>query len=343
MGLNGKKSALLTVDGRITGAAAIFLFFLFLDPAGVSGFAMTSSRQDSLHLKIAAVDGHSTISMIKMFVERPILGKNVVAEYESVRSPDLIAAKAISGEADFIIVPTNMGAKLYNKGVPCKMAAVTIWGNLYLVSSQNINTWQDLEGRRLYLHAQGLTPDVVFRFLLKTNGLDPEKDVKITYLTGPHALAISFLGGKSRISMMPEPMLSRVMNRKPGTKIVFDLQKEWRKATGSPHPGFPQGSIMIKKSILKDYPDVADRFIDQYKESIAWVNANPEQAALYAEGIGTGMHAPAVQKAIPGCSLRYVPAMAAKKDLETFFQVLLEFSPETIGGRIPDADFYLQK
>ncbi len=338
-----KKRDHYLITGKRAGVIAVFLLFFFLDPAGISGFARASSRQDSLYLKIAAVDGHSTISMIKMFVEQPPLGANVFAEYESVRSPDLIAAKAISGEVDFIIMPTNMGAKLYNKGVPYKMAAVTIWGNLYLVSSRNINTWQDLKGKRIYLHAQGLTPDVVFCFLLKAHGLNPEKDVKITYLTGPHALAMSFLGGKSKISMMPEPMLSRVMKRKPNTRIVFDLQKEWQQATGSPHPGFPQGSIMIKKSILKDHRDVADRFMDKYKESIAWVNANPEQAARYAEGIGTGMHAPAVQKAVPGCSLRFVPTLAAKKDLETFFQVLFKFFPETIGGRIPDADFYLQK
>ena len=139
---------------------------------------------------------------------------------------------------------------------------------------------------------------------------------------------------------MPEPMLSRVMERSSDTKIVFDLQKEWQKATGSPHSGFPQGSIMIKNSIMKDHPDVENRFLNKYKESIAWVNSNPEQAAHYAEGLGTGMSASAVQKAIPGCSLKYVPALAAKKDLETFFQILFEFSPETIGGRIPDADFY---
>ncbi|MBL0716732.1 MAG: ABC transporter substrate-binding protein [Desulfosarcina sp.] len=192
-----------------------------------------------------------------------------------------------------------------------------------------------------------MSPDVVFRFLLKANGLNPEKDVKIAYLTGPHALAMSFLGGKSKISMMPEPMLSKVMNRKPdikpGTRIVFDLQKEWQQATGAQHTGFPQGSIMIKNSILKNHKDVVDRFLNKYKESIAWVNSNPQKAALYAEGIGTGMQASAVQNAIPGCSLRYVPTMAAKKDLETFFQILFEFSPQTIGGRIPDADFYLQK
>ena len=328
---------------RITGVIAAFLLFFSLNPAGVSGFARSSNRQDSLHLKIVAVDGHSTISMIKMFVEHPILGENVFAEYESVRSPDLIAAKAISGEVDFIIVPTNMGAKLYNKGVPYKMAAITIWGNLYLVSNQNINTWQDLKNRRIYLHAQGLSPDVVFRFLLKAHGLNPEKDVKITYLTGPHALAMSFLGGKSKISMMPEPMLSKVIERRPDTRIVFDLQKEWQQATGSQHTGFPQGSIMIKKSILKDHRDVADRFLDKYKESIAWVNSNRKQAARYAEEIGTGMRASTVQKAIPGCSLSYVSTLAAKKDLETFFQILFKFSPETIGGRIPDADFYLQK
>nr|MBL0716795.1 ABC transporter substrate-binding protein [Desulfobacterales bacterium] len=270
-----KKDCYLTNrrDKTFFVSTAVFSLFFFLNLAWISGFAMASSRQAPLHLKIAAVDGHSTISMIKMFVEHPVLGENVVAEYESVRSPDLIAAKAISGEVDFIIVPTNMGAKLYNKGVPYKMAAITIWGNLYLVSSQNINTWQDLKDKHIYLHAQGLSPDVVFRFLLKSHGLNPEKDVNITYLTGPHALAMSFLGGKSKISMMPEPMLSKVMKRKPDTRIVFDLQKEWQKATGSSHTGFPQGSIMIKNSILKKYPDIANRFLNKYKESIAWVNA----------------------------------------------------------------------
>jgi len=135
-----KKRDHYLITGKRAGVIAVFLLFFFLDPAGISGFARASFLQDSLYLKIDAVDGHSTISMIKMFVEQPPLGANVFAEYESVRSPDLIAAKAISGEVDFIIMPTNMGAKLYNKGIPYKMAAVTIWGNLYLVSSRNINT-----------------------------------------------------------------------------------------------------------------------------------------------------------------------------------------------------------
>jgi len=49
-----------------------------------------------------------------------------------------------------------------------------------------------------------LSLDVIFRFLLKTHGLNSEKDVKITYLTSPHALAMSFLEDRNRISMMPE-------------------------------------------------------------------------------------------------------------------------------------------
>lgn len=349
-----KKKIHYPLPGNISGEknqivviVLLFLLFICMGQAVLSenvwaASDSTTDRAEKLHLEIAAVDGHSTISMIKMFVEKPFLGKNVSAEYDSIRSPDRIAAKAISEEVDIIVVPTNLGAKLYNKGVPYTLAVIMTWGNLYLVSHQEINTWQDLKGQRIHVHAQGLSPDVIFRFLLKEHGLDPEKDLNITYLTGPHALAMSFLGGKSKISMMPEPMLSRVMEKNANTKIVFDLQKEWQKVTGSQYPGFPQGAIMIKNSILKNYPDIVGHFLDKYKESINWVNSNPQKAGVYAEGLGTGMSASAVQEAIPGCGLRYVTTLAAKNDLEAFFKILFKYAPETIGGRMPDASFYLQ-
>jgi NitT/TauT family transport system substrate-binding protein len=36
-------------------------------------------------------------------------------------------------------------------------------------------------------------------------------------------------------------------------------------------------------------------------------------------------------------------AVDARPAVEKYLQVLLDFSPETIGGKLPDAKFYYQK
>ena len=61
---------------------------------------------------------------------------------------------------------------------------------------------------------RGLTPDVVFRSLLKENGLEPDKDVSLNYVNGATELAQLFISGKSTVSIMPEPVLSKVLTKK---------------------------------------------------------------------------------------------------------------------------------
>ena len=303
-----------------------------------------SSAKAHLKLKIGAVFGVSTISMIKLFKEKPALGEDVETEYETITSPDQVAARTISGELDMVMVASNLGAKLYNKGVPYKLAGVMVWGNLYVVSSERLGGWSDLKGREIFIHARGLTPDFVFRYLLRENGLDPQTDVKLTYLSGgPQALAMSFIGGKSSVSIMPEPMLAKVLQRRKDTHIVIDIQKEWQKATKSAHPGFPQGALLIKNKIIEKYPEIVAIFLQKYKESIAWINANPARAGQYAEALAIGMKAKVVEAGIPGCNLRFVDSRDAENELETLFTILYQYNPAAVGGKLPDKGLYFNR
>jgi len=300
-----------------------------------------TANSERITVKVAAPGGPTTVSLVKMFKENPSLGENVEVTYESVKSPDLMAAKILSGEVDFTVIPTNLAATLYNKGVKYKLGASTVWGVLYIAGTDTITSWQDLKGKEIATLGRGLTPDILFKYLLKENGLDPEKDIKLNYLSGPQELAQSVLTGKTSIAVLPEPVLSTVTMKKEYIKIILDLQEEWELATGN--TSYPQSSLFIKDEIIQRYPEVVDAFLKEYKNSIEWINENPKEAGEWVEELNIGLDSKTAEKSIPGSNLKFVPASEGKNSIEEFLRVLMDFSPESIGGKLPDEGLYLQK
>lgn len=300
------------------------------------------ANQENLILKVAVPDGVTALSMIKMIKEKPELAKGVEVNYEIVKSPDLMASKVISQEADIAVVPTNLAAMLYNKNVPYKLAASTVWGVLYLVGTADIKNWQDLKGKEIYNMGRGLTPDVTFRYLLRKNGLDPEQDVVLHYLSSGQELAQSLIAGKNTLSVLPEPVATQVLQQKQDVKVLLDLQAEWGKTSGI-NASYPQASLLISNQLLEKNPRVAASFLKELKLSMQWINQNPEQAGAYAEELQTGMKGKVVEKALVRSNIRYVAAQEARPALEAYLKVLMDFSPETVGGKLPDESFYLAK
>lgn len=298
--------------------------------------------QEKSVLKVAVPDGVTALSMIKMIKEKPELGEEVEVSYEIVKSPDLMASKVISQEADIAVVPTNLAAMLYSKNVPYKLAASTVWGVLYVVGTEDVKSWDDLKGKEIYNMGRGLTPDVIFRYLLEKNGLNPEKDVVLHYLSSGQELAQSLISGKNSLSVIPEPVGSQVLLQKQDAKVLLDLQAEWGKASGI-NASYPQASLLISNNLSDKNSQVVDNFLKELELSIQWINQNPEQAGAYAEELQTGMKANVVATGLVRSNLRYVGTKEARSAIEEYLKVLMDFSPETIGGKLPDESFYLAK
>jgi|LGOV01.1.fsa_nt_gb NitT/TauT family transport system substrate-binding protein len=299
-------------------------------------------ENDKTFIKVAAPIGSPTLSIIKMFKDSLMIGSNTEVAYECVKSPDLMASKIMSGEIDIALVPSNLAIKMYNKGIDYKYAATGVWGVLYIISSEDITTWEDLKGKEINIIGRGLTPDIVTRYLLKANGLEPDKDVKFNYVNGASELAQLFISGESTLSIMPEPMLSKVMMKKCDTKIVLDLQEEWTKVSGN-NDSYPQAGIFIKNELIENHPELVEEFLLKYEESIKWVNENPSLAGEYSEEFKTGLNAELVKKAIKRSNISYKNAIDSEKALISYYEVLLNFSPDTIGGKLPDDNFYYKK
>lgn len=298
--------------------------------------------KEEIIINIASPVGAPTLSMIKMFKDNLTLGSNSTVIYESVKSPDLMASKIISGEIDIAIVPSNLAIKLYNKGIDYKYAGAGVWGVLYIASTEDLNGWEDLKGKEINMIGRGLTPDIVTRYLLKANGLEPDVDVTFNYVNGSTDLAQLFISGKSTLSILPEPMLSKVMMKKSETKIILDLQEEWKKASGG-SGSYPQAAIMIKNELIENHPEIVDEFLAKYEESINWANENPTDAGLYSEEFKTGLSVQLVEKAMERTNLMFKNSVDSEKDLVAYYEVLFNFSADSIGGKLPDDNFYYKK
>ena len=55
------------------------------------------------------------------------------------------------------------------------------------------------------------------------------------------------------------------------------------------------------------------------------------------------MDAKIVTKAISNMGLNFVQAKDAKKTLDEYYQILKEYDPKTIGGKVPDENLYFNK
>ena len=217
------------------------------------------------------------------------------------------------------------------------------WGVMYVVSNGKlINSWADLKGQTIGAVSKGASSDVVFKYLLSRNGIDPDKDVTLNYNPSPVELAQLVMAGKVTVAVLPEPWVSVVLSKNPQIKVGLDLQQEWRKIQGNDTP-FAQTCLVVNQEFAAGHPQILEKFLAEYAQSIDWVNKNPQLAADLIKSTDIGIPADVAVDAIPRCNLQYMSSLESKAAVNKYLEVLLQFSPETVGGKIPDDKFFYQK
>ncbi len=243
---------------------------------------------DPITIRVGSLKGPTSIGMIKVLEETPDFGENFVVEYEIMPSPDILIAKLLSGELDIATVPTNAAAKVYNKGIDYKLAASSIWGVMYGVGTDtSITSVKDLAGKEVHSIGKGVTPDVITRFLLEAEGIDPEEGVAIQYGQPPTELAQMMVAGKVDLAVLPEPFVTMVTMQNKDMKVLFDLQEEYNAQVGQGADNLAQTSIVVKGDLLTENRDFVDAFLGQYESSIKWVTENPVEASVLVENMAS--------------------------------------------------------
>jgi len=301
----------------------------------------TESEIAPVNMNIAVLKGPTGMGAAQMLTDDYVIDKNITTNITIASAPDEIAAKMIKGEIDIAAIPVNLAATLYNKtNGNIQIASIVALGNLFvLTNGADITDLSDLAGKTVYISGQGATPEYVFSYLLDKAGIKDKIDIK--FATEHSELATLLASGKANIAVLPEPFVSIVTTKNADVKIALNLNDEWEKV--SDNKIMTMGAIAINKTFAEENKAAVNAFLDKFKESVDFVNNDTDAAAAIIEQKGIMASAVLAKKAIPNSAIVYKDAIENKADVDSFLNILYESNSASIGGKLPNEDFYYQK
>jgi len=320
----------------------ISLLVLFMITVNVQAFEKL--EKIVLSGPVASVS-HPLIHMVESGALDDISKK---VEFRLWKNPDELRALTIQGGADFIAVPSNVAANLYNKGVDIKLLNISVWGILGMITrDKNLKTLADFKGKTIAMPFRADMPDIVFEEIAKAQGLNPKKDFKLQYMSSPFDAMQMLIMRRVDHALLAEPAISIAL-KKTGSfplKLIApdlyrstDLQKEWGE-TFKVETKIPQAGMAVIGDMIKNKHVIA-RFNEEYNKSLQWYKNNPTKAGELVVKTIPMLDAEGVTNSIKHVQLNTVKALDAKKDLEFFYKILEQNNPKTIGGKLPNDGFY---
>ena len=304
-------------------------------------------EQKSDTIRIGVLNGPTAISFIQL-IDKPLMidGKRTEIIFKS--DPQQIQALMMRNELDFAVLPTVMAANLYNKDVDLQLINVATWGILGLLSREkDLKTVEDFKNKEIIVPFRADMPDIVLQSLIKKAGLDPKKDFKIKYVATPiDAMQMLILRRADNV-LLAEPATSIAL-RKTGSfpvKLIapdiyrsVNLQDEWGKKF-MVKSEIPQAGVAVVGG-NKEKKELIEKFLVEYEKAINWYKNNKEEASKLVVKTLPMLEAEGLADSIEHVILKNITAQNSKKDLEFFFNVLLENDKKLIGGKLPADGFY---
>lgn len=312
---------------------------------------------NSTPIRLMALQGPTGMGLAKL-LQNDKAGSGNRADYDAqlVTSAEIsnIAAAITQGNCDIAAVPINLASTLYakTKGQVQILAANTLGVLHILENGDSIKSVSDLRGKTIYATGKGSTPEYVLRYVLKQNGLDPDRmsengltpdpDVTITFVADHTELASMMAANVYSIGMLPEPNVSVVLSSNPDFRVALDMTAEWNKVLGSENQ-LVQGVFIARRAFVEEHPDWVNAFMDDYNESQKFVNSDPKAASQLIAEAGILAKAPIAEKAIPGCHITFLEGDAMKGTVSKCLEVLFEAAPTSVGGALPKDDIYYKR
>ncbi len=182
----------------------------------------------------------------------------------------------LTGEADIGFMGSESSIYTYVQGTDnpvVNFAQLTQRAGNFLVSREAIEdfSWDMLAGESVLGGRKGGMPQMVFEFVLKKQGLDPEKDLSIDQSIDFGSTAAAFSGGKGTYTVEFEPHATSLEEKGDGY-IVASLGEE---------SGYvPYTAYSATAEYIKENPEVIQAFTNALQKGLDYVNNHtPEEIA----------------------------------------------------------------
>ncbi|MCL1883720.1 MAG: ABC transporter substrate-binding protein [Defluviitaleaceae bacterium] len=310
----------------------LVMMFLFV---GCSDDA-TEPDFEPADIRVAAMRGPTAMGLLHLMdAQQQGVARNNY-EFELLGSPDLVPPLLVQGEVDIAAVPANLAAVLYNRMDVQALAVVTL-GVLHVVdTTDTIHSVADLAGRTIYLHGQGITPEIVLNYVLEQNGIID--DVTLEFRAEHTEILALLEAGQAEIAVFPEPFLSTSLARVDGLRAALDLTEEWDRI--QPDYGLIMSVVIARREFVDNNPEAIAVFMEEYEASVNFINTNIPEAAQLAVDFELIPNPAIAEAAIPRTNIVFITGEEMRQNLTGFYHVLYNAEPQTVGGEMPEADFF---
>lgn len=311
--------------------------------ADATSASQKETQYEKQQMKVAAMKGPTAIGMVQLMNQAKEGKAANDYEFTIAAAADEFTADLIKGDIQIAALPCNAAANLYQKSNgKIQVLGINTLGVLSILDTgDSVKEVSDLKGKTIYTTGKGTTPEYTLRFLLQSAGLDPDKDVTIEFKS--EATEVAALMAQSEeevVAMLPQPYVTTVMMNNSKVRIALDVTKEWEKLAGSDST-VVTGVIVVNTAYYESHKAAVDKFMEEYKTSVEYVNANVDQAAEYVESFDI-FKAAVAKKAIPSCNITFITGEQMKTKVSNYLKVLYDQNPAAIGGKMPEDNFYIQ-
>ena len=186
----------------------------------------------------------------------------------------------ISGEAQIGFMGSEASIYTYAEGATdyvVNFAQLTQRAGNFLVAREEMPdfTWEDLKGHLVLGGRKGGMPEMVFEYILKENGIDPETDLEINQSIDFGSTAAAFAEDQGDFTVEFEPGATTLESEGKGYVVA---------SLGEDSGYVPYTAFSAKQSYIDENPDVIQGFTNALQKGMDYVQSHtPEEIASVIE------------------------------------------------------------
>jgi NitT/TauT family transport system substrate-binding protein len=189
----------------------------------------------------------------------------------------------VNKKADISFSAVAAVAKLYQKDLDIKMPVIAVWDNFFILTrGAEVKNFGDLKGRDIYLPLiPAAPPYAVTTFLMTQLGYDPD-DFHFVFgkpFGRPEDIKTKLLSGEAEAGLLREPEASFAIHEGRGLIRESIAYRDLWETLFPGQGNLPNAGLLFKGEILRNYPDLAEMFMEETKNATRWVNENPQESA----------------------------------------------------------------
>lgn len=193
---------------------------------------------------------------------------------------DKTMTAVISGEADIGFMGSEASIYTYNEGATdyvVNFAQLTQRAGNFLVAREEMPDfrWEDLKGSVVLGGRKGGMPEMVFEYILKQNGIDPETDLEINQNIDFGSTAAAFAEGQGEFTVEFEPGATTLESEGKGYVVA---------SLGEDSGYVPYTAFSAKKRFIDENPEIIQGFTNALQKGMDYVQTHsPEEIAEVIE------------------------------------------------------------